>query len=213
MPPSPYLRQTATTPAPWIAALAAAAVLAALLPGGRWSDMLALLAAAAALFAAQEGRSRDMLIAAGLAGGLAPAGLLLAPLCIGLAFRRRAAGDLPVAIGIAALVAYALPWTRPVAALPNLAMIAETVPSSLALVAAIGVGIAAWLGARASILPAGDVFAEARLGALLLATVLPLPLGALGFVLMLAALPLPSPRRLHAANDNIVVRRTVRLAA
>jgi len=215
MPPPSYRRQTAFTPTPtsWMAASVPAAVLTALLPGGRWSDMLALLATAATLFAAREGRNRDMLVAAGLAAGLAPAGLLLAPLCVGLAFRRHVAGYLPVAIGFAVLVAWNLPWTRPGPALFNLSTIADLVPPSLAPITAIGAGIAACLGARASTLPAGGEFAEARLGALLLAGVLPLPLGALGFILMLAVLPLPSPRQLHAANDNVVVRRTVRLAA
>ncbi len=213
MPPSPLLRRAAPPPAPWMTALCAAAMLAAMLPGGRWSDMLALLAAAAALSAAHDGRNRDMLVAAGLAAGLAPAGLLLAPLCIGLAIRRRAARHLPVALIVGLLTASALPWSRPIPALPNLALVAQTLPSSLALVAPLGIGIAAWLGARATARPPGGTFAEARLGALLLATVLPLPPGVLGFVLMLAALPLPAPRRLHAANDNSVVRRVVRLAA
>ena len=59
----------------------------------------------------------------------------------------------------------------------------------------------------------GALIAEARLGAILLACVLPLPIGVLGVVLTLAALPLPARPRLQAANDNVVHRRTVRLAA
>jgi len=42
---------------------------------------------------------------------------------------------------------------------------------------------------------------------------LPLPPGVLGFVVMVLALPLPTPIRCQAANDNIVVRRPIRLAA
>lgn len=215
MPPPPVPHQTAfaLAPAPRIAALCAAALLAFLLPEGRPGDTLALLATAAALFAAHERRDRDMLLATGLAIGLAPAGLLFAPLCIGLAIRRKAARDLPIAAGATLLTGFVLPWPPIAPTLPNLALLTSALPSSLALIVAFGIGMAAWLGARALVLPAGGVFAEARLGALLLAAVLPLPIGALGFVLMLAALPLPAPPRLHAANDNVALRRTVRLAA
>lgn len=211
---SPVPRFVATPfPSPAILALAAAAALVVVMPGGRWSDALALLASVAALCAAQERRTRDMIVAAGLALGLAPAGLLLAPLCVGVAIRRGAARHLPIAALVAILVSRALPWPAPVPTLPNLAALAALHPDMLALVAAIGIGTAAWLCARASTLMPGALLAEARLGGVLLACVVPLPMGALGIVLMLAALPLPARPPLSAANDNAALRRTVRLAA
>lgn len=213
MPTVPLPRQS-VPPALLVAALMVAAMLAAALPGGRWSDTLALFASAAALFAAQERRPYDMIAAAGIAAGLAPAGLLLAPLCLGVSIRQGAARRLPLAAVAAMLVHSALPWSVPMPTLPNLAMIAATYPDALALIAAIGTGTGAWLAARASIAMPGDILTEAKWGAILLAGVLPLPVGALGAVLILAALPLPSRPRLHAANDNIALpRRRVRLAA
>lgn len=209
----PLVYQTVAAPVPLLCALAIAALLASVLPGGRWSDTLALLASTAALFAGHERRDRDMLAAAGLAAGLAPAGMLLAPLFVGLAVRRQAARYLPMALLIGLAVNHLLAWPEPAAAVPNLAALAALIPGSLALVVATGIGVAAWLGARASILTPTALFREARLGVVLLAIVLPLPVGALGFVLMFAALPLPSPPRLMAANDNLVLRRTIRLAA
>jgi hypothetical protein len=213
MPIVPRLRQPAP-PAMLVTALAVAAMLAVALPGGRWSDTLALLASAASLFAAQERRPYDMIAAAGIAAGLAPAGLLLAPLCLGLAIRQGAARQLPLATIAAALVHWALPWSIPGPTLPNLATVAVVCPDVAALIAAIGIGTAAWLAARASIAMPGDILIEARWGAILLAGVLPLPIGALGVVLVLAALPLPSRPRRHAANDNSALpRRRMRLAA
>ncbi|MCP3735395.1 hypothetical protein M9979_10995 [Sphingomonas sp. RP10(2022)] len=208
-----YPLRPAPSPVLPMAALAAAALLAGLLPGGRWSDMLALLASVAALCAAHERRTRDMLIAAGLSVGLAPVGLLLAPLCAGLAIRQRGARHMPVAVLAAALVAFALPWSAPLATLPNLATLAGTWPASLGLIVAFGAGIAAWIGARASILPPGALFAEARLATLMLAAFVPLPVGAIGFIVMIVALPLPAAPCLRAANDNAAYRRIVGLAA
>ena len=191
----------------------AAALLAGLLPGGGWGDSLALFATVAALVAAGERRDRDMLLAAGLAAGLAPAGLLLAPLCLGLAFRRGVVRHLPGAGLAGAAIATMLPWAAPVATLPNLAALAMHVPASLALVVAIGTGLAAWLAARAASLPTTTpaLFAEARLGMLVLASALPLPPGAIGVLLLVATLPLPAPPR--AANDNCTRRIPVRLTA
>ncbi len=108
-----------------VAALASAAVLAGLLPDTGWSDALALLAITAALFAAHERRHRDMVIAAALGVALSPAGLLLAPLCLGLAIGRGAIRHLPVAAVIGLLVATRLPWTAPAAQLPNLALLPQ----------------------------------------------------------------------------------------
>lgn len=196
-----------------VAALASAALVAGLLPDTGWSDALALLAITAALFAAHERRHRDMVIAAALGVALSPAGLLLAPLCLGLAIGRGAIRHLPVAAVIGLLVATRLPWTVPAAQLPNLALLPAAWPASLALVAAIGVGASAWLAARGSITRPATLFAEARLGIVVLAMLLPLPPGVLGFVVMILALPLSTPVRCHAANDNVVVRRPIRLAA
>lgn len=201
------------SPVPLLAALGAAALLAGALPGTRWSDTAALLALVAALFAGHERRMRDMLVAAGLATGLAPVGLLLAPLCVGLAIRHRAVRHVPIACLTMALTHWALPWPMPGAALPNLSALMDVWPDGIAIVVAIGAGLAAWLVARASMLPSAALPAEARLGTLLLAIVLPLPLAALGFILMMAALPWPAARQLCAANDNVVDRRIVRLAA
>ncbi|GEM71378.1 hypothetical protein SAQ01S_11440 [Sphingomonas aquatilis NBRC 16722] len=209
--PMPPFR-SAPPPMP-VAALASAAVLAGLLPDTGWSDALALLAITAALFAAHERRHRDMLIAAALSVALSPAGLLLAPLCLGLAIGRGAIRHLPVAAIIGLLVATRLPWTTPAAQLPNLALLPAAWPASLALVAAIGVGTSAWLAARGTITRPAALFAEARLGIVVLAMLLPLPPGVLGFVVMILALPLPTPVRCQAANDNVVVRRPIRLAA
>lgn len=213
MPIVPRLRQP-VDPALLVTALAVAAMLAVALPGGRWSDTLALLAGVTALFAAQERRPHDMIAAAGIAAGLAPAGLLLAPLCLGLAIRQGAARQLPLA-GIAAmLVQWALPWSIPEPTLPNLATVAVACPDAFALIAAIGIGTGAWLTARASIAMPGGILTEAKWGAILLAGVLPLPIGTLGVVLILAALPRRSRPARHAANDNIALpRRRVRLAA
>ena len=214
MPTVSPVRQPAITPALLVVALVGAALLAGVLPGGTWNDTLALLASAAALFAGHERRDRDMIVAAALAAGLAPAGWLLAPLWLGSAIcRARARRHLPVAALAGAMVSLMLPWPTPDAALPNLALLGSLLPATFALVVALGVGLAAWLGTRASVSPPGALFAEARLGAILLAAVLPLPSGVLGFVLILAAMPLPSPSRLRAANDNLILRRTVRLAA
>lgn len=196
-----------------IAALASAAMLAGVLPDTGWNDALALLATTAALFAAHERRDRDMLVVAAMGAAMSPAGLLLAPLFLGVAIGRGAGRHLPLAGVVGMLVALQLPWTAPTVQLPNLASLPLAWPASIVLVAALGIGVAAWLAARASVLPPRALFAEARLGALLLAAVLPLPPGVLGFVVMVAALPLPATVRLQAANDNVVVRRPVRLAA
>lgn len=200
-------------PLPIVAPLIAAALLAGLLPGGRWSDALALLASVAALCAAHEKRTGAMIVAAGLAAGLAPAGLLLAPLWLGLAIQRRAVRLLPNAAVTAALANLALPWPTPVLTLPNLAKVAAAYPDASPLIATIGIGMAAWLAARASVSTSGVLWSEARLGAILMASVLPLPVSALGIVVMLAALPQPRRPLLDAANDNVVGRRTIRLAA
>ncbi|GAA0669366.1 hypothetical protein FHT00_000442 [Sphingomonas insulae] len=211
---SPVPRYAAVAlPVTAIVALVAAAALAVAMPGGRCSDALALFASVAALCAAQERRTQDMILATGLAVGLAPAGLLLAPLCVGIAIRRGAARTLPIGASVAIVVSRLLPWPTLAPTLPNLAAWALVRPDALALVAAIGIGMAAWLGARASTPMPGALLAEARLGVVLLACVLPLPLGVLGIVVVLAALPLPARPRLQAANDNRVLRRTVRLAA
>jgi len=212
MSPLPLSRQS-IAPAPLVMALCAAALLALVLPGGRWSDMVALLASVAAMVAGHDRRERDMLVAAGIAAGLAPVGLLVTPLAIGLAIGRGEARHLPLG-GLIALTAWvALPWAPVAPALPNLALLATEAPTTLALVVAIGFGTAMWLGARATTTPASALFVEARLGVTVLAAILPLPLGCLGFVLMLAALPLPAVRPKRAANDNAVARRIVRLAA
>jgi hypothetical protein len=176
-----------------VAALASAAVVAGLLPDTGWSDALALLAITAALVAAHERRHRDMAIAAALGVALSPAGLLLAPLCLGLAIGRGAVRHLPVAAVIGLLVATRLPWTTPTAQLPNLATLPAAWPASLALVAAIGVGASAWLAARGSITRPVALFAEARLGIVVLAMLLPLPPGVLSFVVMILALPCRPP--------------------
>ncbi len=194
---------------PQVAALAVAAMLTGALPGGGWNDALALLASVAALIGAQERRDRDMIVAVALAAGLAPAGWLLVPLCAGLAIRRGATRHLCYAPIVGTAVLRLLPWPDTAVTLPNLAAVVAVAPAMLALVAAFGLGAAAWLGARASILPPAGVLAEARFGAILLASVLPLPLSALCFVLTFAALPLPSPPRLRAANDNVVLRRAL----
>jgi hypothetical protein len=212
-PSRPLVYQTVAAPVPLLCALATAALFASVLPGGRWSDTLALLASTAALFAGHERRDRDMLAAAGLAAGLAPAGMLLAPLFVGLAVRRQAVRYLPLALLIGLAGSHLLPWPGLPATLPNLAALVTMMPESLALVVAAGIGVAAWLGARASMLAPATLFHEARLGVVVLAIIWPLPIGALAFVLMFAALPLPSPPRRMAANDNIALRRAIRLAA
>ncbi|MFN3435371.1 MAG: hypothetical protein ACK4ZY_13355 [Sphingomonas sp.] len=196
------------------ASLALSALLAGLLPGGDRTVALALLAAVSALVAGQECRHRDMLVAAGIAAALAPAGWLVAPLCLGRAFARGAGRHLLIAAAAGGAVYVALPWQAHIAALPNLATLAMAAPDSLALVAALGTGCAAWIAARAASAPAAAFLHEARLGVVLLAAILPLPMAALGFVLVLAALPLPASPRRSAANDNAPVRRIrVRLAA
>ena len=204
-----------------IVGLAAAAMLAALLPGGRWADALALLASGAALFAAHERRTRDMIVAAGIGAALAPSGLLLAPLCLGLTIGRRGARHLPLAALAATITTVATPWAPPVPTLPNLAYAASAPASAAsawpgvhALVVAIGIGAGAWLCARASILRPRALFAEARLGAALLAALLPLPVGLAGVVLLIAFVGVPGRAPLPPANDNVAFhRRTIRLAA
>ncbi len=175
--------------------------------------MLALLAATAALFAAHEGRNRDITLAAGIMVGMGTAGLLLAPLYLGLVIKRNGVWHLLLATLIGATVAIFLPWTPPTASLPNLSALAISHPQSWALVAAASVGGSAWLTARASVLMPAALFAEARTGAMLLVVLLPLPIGVSGFALVLLVWPLPAPSRLHAANDDAVHRRTIRLAA
>lgn len=196
------------------AAWSLAALLVMILPGGQWNDGLALLASMAAVRAGHEGRNRAMIVAAGLAAGLGPAGWLLMPLCTGLAIRRQALRHLPVALLVGAAAHLALPWSSAATPLPNLAVVASALPDSLALIVGLGAGTAAWLGARACMLSPPAMFAEARLGVALMAALLPLPLGILALVVALAALPLPAGRRRRAANDNAVVRRQpIRLAA
>lgn len=215
--PPPPLRPftaPATLPVALIVSLAAAAAWAGLLPEGRWNDALALAAGAAALLAGHDRRDRDMVAAGGLAMGLAPAGWLLAPLMLGMAMGRATARrHLPLGLTIATLAWVALPWTTTSVGLPNLAALAQAFPSLLALVVALGVGVAAWLTARASVVAPAALFVEARLGVILLAGLLPLPVGVTAFVLLMAILPLPTPPRLTAANDNAVYRPTIRLAA
>lgn len=196
-----------------VAALALAALVAGALPDTGWNDALALFATTAALFAAHERRCRDMLVAAAIGSALSPAGLLLAPLFLGLAFNLRGTRHLPVAALVATLVALQTSWSLPLVPLPNLAILPNAWPVSLALVVAGGPGVAAWLAARASAAPRAMLFAEARLGTLLMAACLPLPPGALAFVAMIAALPLPAPALPRAANDNSLGRRVIRLAA
>lgn len=214
--PYRFVTPMAIAPGPvtLIGALVASAWLAAGLPGGRWSDALALLASAAALFAAHDHRDRDMIVAAGLAAGLAPAGWVLAPLWLGWAIRRPSVRrHVPLGALAAALACVMLPWSAPATTLPNLAALAVAMPTTWALVIAASVGCAAWLFARASTLTRPALFTEARLGAILLAALLPLPLGVLGFALVLAALPIPVARHGHAANDNMMLQRTTRRAA
>lgn len=212
MPPLPASHQSLSA-APLAWGLCGAALLALILPGGQWSDMLALLASTAALLAGYERRDRDMVVAAGLAAGLAPAGLLLTPLAIGLVIGRHGMRHLPLGALVALITWTALPWTVIHPALPNLALLAAAVPRVSALVATAGAGAAAWLTARATITSRAGVFGEARLCALILAVVVPLPMGAIGFVLMLAAMPVPATPRRRAANDNPALRRILRLAA
>lgn len=204
----------AALPSTSVAALALMAAFAAVLPGGGWSDAAALLALVVALVAAHDRRYRAMLAAAGLAVGLSSAGLLLAPLLIGWPIARGAARHLPIAALAAAAAWLASPWHAPSTGLPNLAAIAILFPHSVALVVALGAGSAAWLAARAAVAAPADLMREARLGALVLAALLPLPAGALGFVAVLALMPVAALPARSAANDNLPVRRvTIRLAA
>jgi hypothetical protein len=196
------------------AAWSLAALLVMILPGGGWNDGLALLASMTAVWAGHERRNRAMVVAAGLAAGLGPAGWLLMPLCTGLAIRRNALRHLPVALLVGAAAHVALPWPGAGTPLPNLAVVASALPDGLALIVGLGAGTAAWLGARGCTLSPPAMFAEARLGVALMAALLPLPLGILALVVALATLPLPAGRRRRAANDNAVVRRQpIRLAA
>ncbi|MGP7795282.1 hypothetical protein [Sphingomonas sp. CLY1604] len=210
--PALRLKSPPALPSTSVAALALMAAFAAVLPGGGWSDATALLALVAALVAAHDRRYRAMLVAAGLAAGLSSAGLLLAPLLVGWPIARGAARHLPIAALTAAAAWLASPWHAPSAGLPNLAAI--PLPHSVALVAALGAGSAAWLAARAAASAPADLMREARLGTLVLAAVLPLPAGAFGFVAALALLPLAALPARIAANDNLPMRRvTIRLAA
>ncbi|MEH3157504.1 MAG: hypothetical protein PGN08_00450 [Sphingomonas taxi] len=180
----------------------------ALLPGGGWSESTALLALVAGIEAVRQRRTLAVAVAAGLAVGIAPAGLLLAPLFAGWTIRQGRARHLPIMVLSAAIIMWLSPWAMPAVTLPNLALLPTHAPESLALVAALGCGVAAWLLARASVQPPGAVLHEARLGTLALAAILPLSPGALLFVLAIAALPLPP--RPRAANDNAACRRSRR---
>ncbi len=195
--------------------LVLAAACAGALPGAGPNDALALLAAAAALVAGSERRHLAMLVAAGLATGLAPAGLLVVPLCIGAAIGRGAARQLPLAAVAAGFSCMLAPWHVSVAMLPNLAALAAAAPQGAALVAAVGAGCAAWLAAHAAASPpTGRWWHDARLCALVLTGILPLAPATLAFVVALAVLPWPVARRPSAANDNMPVRRVpIRLAA
>lgn len=192
-------------------ALAMAAIAAGVLPGGGWSESIALLALVAGIVAAQQRQARAVAVAAGLAAGLAPAGLLLAPLFAGWTIRHGGARHLPIMILTGTVLTWLSPWTLPTIGLPNLALLATQAPESLTLVAALGCGVAAWLLARASAQPRGVVWHEARLGTLAMAAIVPLSPGALLFVLTMAALPLPA--RPRAANDNAACRRLRRYEA
>lgn len=206
-------RSRPVTPSVAIAVLSAVPLATGLMPGACGRDAIALFAMTAAVFAAHERRDRDMLVAATLGAATSSAALLLAPLVLGLAIGRGAARHLPLSLAMGAAVAWLAPWSPPAVPLPNLATLTVATPTMLGLWVAPAAGIGAWLVARASVAAHGAVFAEARLGTLLLAALLPLPLDTLGFVILIAALPLPEPRRLHAANDNLASRRTIHLAA
>ena len=140
----------AQVPAPPLALLAAAASVAALTPSADAAAILCGLALAASLVAAIEGRPSAMLAATGVSIGLAPGGLILAPLMLGLAIRRRAACRLAV-IPLAAAATWTATggWTR-AATLPSLYELALARVDLGALILAVGVGFAAWTAAAAS---------------------------------------------------------------
>lgn len=193
--------------------LVAAALLVALLPGGRWADATALVALGAALAAADARRTAVMALVTGLAVGLSPAGLLLVPCAVGTAIRQRGARHLPIGIAAALAVAVLRGWTVPAAGLPNAVALAAAVPDAAGLLLATGVGVAAWLTARASAIAPAALWREARLGMALLACLLPLPAGVVPFLLVVLAWRLPAAPRLSAANDNGLPLPSLRLAA
>ena len=188
-------------------------VTGALLPGtyGTDASVLAALAACAVLTAAMERRSADMILAAAIAIGLAPLGLVTLPLAIGVVIRQRAARLLPLGATVAA-GAWLLPgnW-KAETTWSIMATLTSTVPDIEVLAAATGLGLAAWVAAAASV--KGTSLRAPMIGTVMLVAFMPITPVALVAPLivmigwMRTARPWP-----RAANDNPFLPRAHVLA-
>ncbi|MDQ2893982.1 MAG: hypothetical protein M3R64_12975 [Pseudomonadota bacterium] len=195
--------------------LGVASALAFAMPGGA-SAAICGLALCGALVAALDRRHGAMLAALGIAIGLGAAGLLLAPLIIGVTIRRRAWRALPlVPITGGATWLTVGPWsTGPT--LPTLAAAVSEWPSLFAMGVAAGVAFATWIAADASSAGASIIGRKRFVLIALLggALFVPTPVAALSLPLLLVVATESTGRPRHrAANDNQPVRRIGRLAA
>ena len=207
-------RRSPSLPLP-LALIAIASLVLASIPGNGPAAVLCGLAICAGLVAALDRRGPAMMAATGIAIGLAPAGLLLAPLMLGLAIRRRVWCALPlVPIPAIAIAAATGGWPR-LPPLPGFHLVVAAWPATIVPVAALGAALAAW-AAAASASPAGDHALRRIAGIALLGGTLVLPVSGatllLPLILVFGTHPRAS-RRPRAANDNPRVRRIVRLAA
>lgn len=202
------------TPATIALSLTPVAVVAALLACDPLAAPIAILtgiALAVGLTAAFTRRWTAMAIAAGVAGGLSPAGLILAPLAIGLSIRVRSVRLPVLGIGVGAVVATTVGWraTASPPSLPSLLDVAIAHPGVAGLVVATGAGLAGWVAATAT--RPGTLAAGGVAGTLALAAFAPMP----PVTLALAAMAIMTcyrrpPRQTPAANDNSLMRPAMR---
>ncbi|MDE0879201.1 MAG: hypothetical protein OSB00_11145 [Sphingomonas bacterium] len=205
-----------TAPGTPLCVVAMAALLLTLVPTVETTAILAALATCAAIVAAIERRHAAMLIATGVAVALGPVGFLITPVAIGLAAEGRRWRPLSLAILLAVATFFADgSWvTEP--SVPTLFAFTARWPDLFSLITASGCAVATWIAAAAST-------ARMNRAALLRLSAISLVFGPLFIALPLASLMLPAlllicwrvPVRsaLAAANDNQVVRSTIRLAA
>jgi hypothetical protein len=210
--PAPMAQpDTSDTPATIALSLTPVAVVAALLACDPLAAPIAVLtgiALAAGLTAAFTRRWTAMAIAAGVAGGLSPAGLILAPLAIGLSIRVRSVRLPVLGIGAGAVVATTVGW-RATASLPSLLDVAIAHPGVAGLVVATGAGLAGWVAATAT--RPGALAAGGVAGTLALAAFVPMPPVTLALAAMAIMTCYRRPaRRTPAANDNSLMRPAMR---
>lgn len=188
----------------------------ALTPGHDDSAVLCGLALAALLFAAVEQRPRAMLAAGGIAIGLTPGGIILAPVAIGLAIRHQLTHWL-ILLPVTAVATWLAIGGEPgPTALPSLYSVAVAHLAVAALVAAAGIGLAAWTTAEASSRARHGhrLLVFATINALSLALFVPTAIETLALlIVLLAAARLSHGPLVRAANDEPIIPRGLRVAA